>query len=47
MVMDAAVVDKIKMIEEEEKVGPPGPCSGQSFSQYSMSRTCGPRDMIS
>jgi hypothetical protein len=42
MVMDAAVVvDKIKTMEEE-KVGPPGPCSGQSCSRYSMSRTCGP-----
>jgi hypothetical protein len=46
MVMDAAAADKIKMIEEE-KVGPPGPCSVQSCSRYSMSRTCGPRDMIS
>jgi hypothetical protein len=26
MVMDATVVDKIRMMEEE-KVGPPGPCS--------------------
>jgi hypothetical protein len=46
MVMDATAADKIRMMEEE-KVGPPGPCSGQSFSRYSMSRTCGPRDMIS
>ena len=29
------------------KMGPPWPCSGQSCSRYSMSRTCGPRDMIS
>jgi hypothetical protein len=29
MVMDAAVVDKTKD-DEEEKMGPPGPCSGQS-----------------
>jgi hypothetical protein len=28
-------------------MGPPGPCSGQSCSRYSMSRTCGPQDMIS
>jgi hypothetical protein len=46
MVMDAAVADMIKTMEEE-KLGPPGPCSGQSCSRYSMSRTCGPRDMIS
>jgi hypothetical protein len=46
MVMDAAAADKTKTMEEE-KVGPPGPCSGQSCSRYSMSRTCGPRDMIS
>jgi len=46
MVMDVVVADKKKMMEEE-KVGPPGPFSGQSCSRYSMSRTCGPRDMIS
>jgi hypothetical protein len=46
MVMDAAAADKIKMMEEE-KVGPPGPCLGQSCSRYSMSKTCGHRDMIS
>jgi hypothetical protein len=46
MVMDAAAADKTKTMEEE-KVGPPGPCLGQSCSRYSMSRTCGPRDMIS
>jgi hypothetical protein len=46
MVMDAAAADKIKTMEEE-KVGPPGPWSGQSCSWYSMSRTCGLRDMIS
>jgi hypothetical protein len=41
MVMDVVVADKIK-VTEEEKVGPPGPCSGRSYSRYSMSRTCGP-----
>jgi hypothetical protein len=46
MVMDAVIVVKTKTMEEE-KVGPPGPCSSQSCSRYSMSRTCGPRDMIS
>jgi hypothetical protein len=28
-------------------MGPPGPISSQYGSQYSMSRTCGPRDIIS
>jgi hypothetical protein len=46
MVMDVVVADKTKD-DEEEKVGPPRPCLGQSCSRYSMSRTCGPRDMIS
>jgi hypothetical protein len=46
MVMDVVAADKIKVIEEE-KVGPPGPCSSQSCSRYSISKTCGPRDMIS
>jgi hypothetical protein len=46
MVMDVVVAEKTKIMEAK-KVGHPGPCSGQSFSQYSMSRTCGPRDMIS
>jgi hypothetical protein len=46
MAMDATVADKIKMMEEE-KVGPLGPCSCQSYSRYSMSRTRGPQDMIS
>jgi hypothetical protein len=32
MVMDATAADKISMMEEE-KVGPPGPCSGQSCSR--------------
>jgi hypothetical protein len=48
MVMDAAAAaaDKIKTMKEE-KVGPQGPCSGQSCSRDSMSRTYGSRDMIS
>jgi hypothetical protein len=46
MVMDDTTTNKIRIMEEE-KVGPPGPCLGQSYSRYSMSRTCGPRDMIS
>jgi hypothetical protein len=28
-------------------MGPPGPSSSQYGSRYSMSRTCGPRDIIS
>jgi hypothetical protein len=27
-------------------MGPPWPCSSRSGSRYSMSRTCGPRDII-
>jgi hypothetical protein len=46
MVTEAVAAGKIKTMEEE-KVGPLGPCSGQSCSWYSMSRTCGPRDTIS
>jgi hypothetical protein len=46
MVMDVVAADKTKTMEEE-KVGPPRPCSGQSCSRYSMSKTRGPRDMIS
>jgi hypothetical protein len=46
MVMNVSSVETTRMMNEE-KVGPPGPCSGQSFSQYSLSRTCGPQDMIS
>jgi hypothetical protein len=30
MVMDAAAANKTRMMNEE-KVGPPGPCSSQSF----------------
>ena len=40
MAMDVVVVDKMNLMKEE-KDGPP------SCSRYSMSRTCGPRDMIS
>jgi hypothetical protein len=47
MVMDVVAADKIKLMEEEKDGPSLGPCSGQSCSRYSMSRTCGPRDMIS
>jgi hypothetical protein len=40
-VMDVVVDDKVEALKEE-KMGPPGPCSIRSGSQYSMSRTYGP-----
>jgi hypothetical protein len=45
-VMDAAAADKVEVLKNE-RMGHPGPCSSQSGSHYSMSRTCGPRDIIS
>jgi hypothetical protein len=45
-VMDVAAADKVEALKNE-RMGPPGPCSSQSSSRYSMSRTCGPRDIIS
>jgi hypothetical protein len=45
-VMDVVAADKVEALKEE-KMGPPGPCSSRSGSRYSMSRTCGPRDIIS
>jgi hypothetical protein len=45
-VMDVATTNKVEVLKEE-KMGPPGPCSSRSGSRYSMSRTCGPRDIIS
>jgi hypothetical protein len=47
MVMDVVVADKIKLMEEEKDGPSKAICSGQSCSRYSMSRTCGPRDMFS
>jgi hypothetical protein len=44
--MDVVAADKVEALKEE-KMGPPGPCSSRSSSRYSMSRTCGPRDIIS
>jgi len=46
MVMDAAAADKTKLMEEEND----GPCRAMLRSillSVLMSRTCGPRDMIS
>jgi hypothetical protein len=45
-VIDATATDKVEVLKEEN-MGPPGPCSSRSGSRYSMSRTCGPRDIIS
>jgi hypothetical protein len=45
-VMDVVAADKVEALKKE-KMGPPGPCSSRSGSRYSMSRTCGPRDIIS
>jgi hypothetical protein len=42
----AAAADKVEALKEE-KMGPPAPCSSRSGSRYSMSRTCGPRDIVS
>ena len=44
--MDVVVANKVEALKNE-KMGPLGPCSSRSDSQYSMSRTCGPRDIIS
>jgi hypothetical protein len=44
--MDVVVADKMEALKNE-RMGPPGPHSSQSGSQYSMSRTYGPRDIIS
>jgi hypothetical protein len=46
MVMDVVVAVK-KKDDGIKNMGPPRPCSGQYCSQYSMSRTCGPQDMVS
>jgi hypothetical protein len=45
-VMDVVAAEKVEALKEE-KMGPPGPCSSRSGSWYSMSRTCGPQDIIS
>jgi hypothetical protein len=44
--MGVAVVDKVEALKNE-RMGPPGPCSSRFGSRYSMSRTYGPRDIIS
>jgi hypothetical protein len=45
-VMDAAAADKVEALDKK-RMGPPRPCSSRSGSRYCMSRTCGPRDIIS
>jgi hypothetical protein len=44
--MDVVVVDKVEALKKK-RMGPPWPGSSRSGSRYSMSRTCGPRDIIS
>jgi hypothetical protein len=44
--MDGAATDKVEEMRKK-RMGPPGPCSSRSSSRYSMSRTCGSRDIIS
>jgi hypothetical protein len=46
MVMDVAAADETKLMEEE-KDGPSGTMLRSILLRYSMSGTCGPRDMIS
>jgi hypothetical protein len=45
-VIDVAATDKVEA-PKKKRMGPPGPCSSQSGSRYSMSRTNGPRYIIS
>jgi hypothetical protein len=45
-VMDVAAADKMEALKKK-RMGPPRRCSSRSGSRYSMSRTCGPRDIIS
>jgi hypothetical protein len=45
-VMGFATAEKVEELKNEKMV-PLGPCSSRSGSRYSMSRTCGPQDIIS
>jgi hypothetical protein len=45
-VTNVIVAHKVEALKNE-KMGPSGPCPSRSGSRYSMSRTCGPRDIIS
>jgi hypothetical protein len=44
--MDVVVANKVEALKSEN-MGALGPCSSRSGSRYSMSRTCGPQDIIS
>jgi hypothetical protein len=44
--MDVVAADKVEVLKNE-RMGSPGPCSSRSGFRYSMSRTCGSRDIIS
>jgi hypothetical protein len=44
-VMDVITSEKVEVLKNE-RMGPPGLGSSRSVSRYSMSRTCGPRDII-
>jgi len=45
-VTNVAATNKVEALKNEN-MGPPGPFSSLSSYRYSMSRTCGPRDIIS
>jgi hypothetical protein len=44
--MDVVAAIKVEALKKK-KMGPPGPSSSRYGSRYSMSRTCGPRNIIS
>jgi hypothetical protein len=44
--MNVATTDKVEALKKK-RMGPPGLGSSRSGSCYSVSRTCGPRDIIS
>jgi hypothetical protein len=44
--MDVVTADKVEALKNERMVHP-RPCSSRYGSQYSMSRTYGPQDIIS
>jgi hypothetical protein len=44
--MDVVVANKVEA-PKKKRMGPPGPFSSLCISWYSMSRTYGPRDIIS
>jgi hypothetical protein len=44
--MDVAAADIMEGMKKK-RMGLPGPSSSQYGSRYSISRTCGPRDIIS